>query len=157
MTLLIRLLAVPGEIPPPKETEFQTVNAMEESLTLIRNVLWKDEDQPAGNILDARLRAKFYGARVISYRTYITQILELPATRSSKEGEMIISDHYKSSIAVPQLNANATTLDDLDPRYVTYAKEGIKALVLSTTAFHGLGDPGVVRLIVTNIWGTTHA
>ena len=148
---------MPGEIPPPEEREFQTVNAMEESLTLIRNTLWRDEDLPANNILDARLRAKFYGARVISYRTYITQILELPVTRSPKEGEVVISDHYKSSIAVPQLNANARTLDDLDTRYVTYAKEGIQALIKSTTAFHGLGDPGVVRLIVTNIWGTTHA
>lgn len=145
-------VVIPGEISPQNETKFQTLNAMEESLTAIRNTLWNDEDPPAGNILDARLRAKFYGARVISYRTYITQILE-----REREGEVTVSDHYKPNISVPQFNVDAKQLDDLHPRYVKYAKEGVRALIQSTVPFHGLGDPGQVRLIVTNIWGTTHA
>ncbi|KAG9247379.1 hypothetical protein BJ878DRAFT_477472 [Calycina marina] len=137
----------------PQETEFRTLKAMEDNLNAIRGNKWSDDDEPASDILNARLRAKFYGARVISYRTYITQILE---RANERPGD--IFDHYKDGIKdIPLLPENAEKLADLPPAYIKFAKQGISALIHSTTAFHGLGDAGQVRLIVTNIWGTTHA
>jgi hypothetical protein len=43
---------------------------------------------------------------------------------------------------------------DIDPQVVELAKKGIKALIESTRAFHGLGDK---RPIITNVFGTAHA
>lgn len=37
---------------------------------------------------------------------------------------------------------------------IEYAKKGIRALIESTRAFHGLPDK---RFVVTNIFGTAHA
>jgi hypothetical protein len=88
---------------------------------------WDEKDLPATDILGARLRAKFYGAKVITYRNFLLSILQ-------------ISPNEK-----------------LKPEVVQYAIKCIKALIKSTTAFYGLGDPGSKRLMVTNIWGTAHA
>jgi hypothetical protein len=105
---------------------------------------WTDNDPLATDILSARLRAKFYGAQVITYR------------RSLQPGETI-SENYVREIGAPAVNKDATRIDEIDPKVLDYAKKCIKALINSTKAFHGLGNPGKVRLIVTNIWGTAHA
>ncbi|CZR69384.1 uncharacterized protein PAC_19284 [Phialocephala subalpina] len=86
----------------------------------------QERSPPATDILTARLRAKFYGAQVITYRPYVQKILELssPGTVSSD----------RSARAVYAIR-----------------REGSKALINSTRAFHGLGGR---RLIMTNVWGT---
>lgn len=67
-------------------------------------------------------------------------------------------DTYKPAILdVPHINDDATTLEDLDEKVIRYARDGIDALVRSTRAFYGLGDPATKRLIITNAWGTAHA
>jgi hypothetical protein len=91
------------------------------------NLKWDEEELPATDILGARLRAKFYGAQVITYRKFLLSILQLSPNEKIK------------------------------PDVVQYAIRCIKALIKSTMAFHGLGDPGSKRLLVTNIWGTAHA
>ncbi|KAH8587198.1 hypothetical protein B0O99DRAFT_527231 [Bisporella sp. PMI_857] len=139
-----------------KCTRFRTLEAMETSLNEVRKGAWTNDDPPANNILEARLRAKFYSAKAILYRSYVTQILERPAVKDNKSRNATISDQYKNGIAMPQVNKNATELSNLDPKYVEYAKEGIKALIKSTTVFYHLGDPGTARLLVTNVWGTAH-
>ncbi|PVH69182.1 hypothetical protein DL98DRAFT_554553 [Cadophora sp. DSE1049] len=46
---------------------------------------------------------------------------------------------------------------DVDAKVLNYIECGIRALISSTRAFYGLGNPGKDRLIVTNIWGTAYA
>jgi hypothetical protein len=117
---------------------------------------WTDADPPAKDILEARLRAKYYGAQVITYRHFVLKILEHSAAKTSKPGEQISSE-FKTGIAVPSINSKATRPEDFDPKVLEYAKKCIRALNKSTTAFYGVGDPITQRLIVTNIWGTAHA
>jgi hypothetical protein len=117
---------------------------------------WTDDDPLATDILSARLRAKFYGAQVITYRPFILKVLEHSAAKSSKPGEAI-SEDFLREVNAPVVNKDATRMDEIDPKVLDYAKKCIKALINSTKAFYGLGNPGRVRLIVTNIWGTAHA
>jgi hypothetical protein len=112
---------------------------------------WDADSEPARDILGARLRAKFYGAQVITYRDFVLKILERSASDSSFRGQQ--TPNFMKGFTVPTSTADA----DIDPKIIHYAEQCIKALIKSTTAFHGLGDPGSKRLVVTNIWGTAHA
>lgn len=99
--------------------------------TIAPTLRWSENDPPAKDILRARLQAKFYGAKVITYRRFVLKVFQYSDT------------------------PNATT--EIEPEVVNYAEKCIHALIKSTTAFHGLGDPGKKRLVVTNIWGTAMA
>ncbi|KAI9054108.1 hypothetical protein LZ554_001279 [Drepanopeziza brunnea f. sp. 'monogermtubi'] len=117
------------------------------------NKNWAYEvDEPAKDILTARLRAKYFGAKVITYRHYVLKFLE----RSSGTSGMQAGEFF-ANVQAPVVNPNASRIEDFDPKAVKYAEAGIKALIQSTTAFYGLGDPTKERLIVTNVWGTAHA
>ncbi len=117
------------------------------------NFKWNAEiGEPADNILGARLRAKYYGAEVITYRHFVLKILERSSGR-----EQQITGEYLPNIEAPVVDQNATRLEDFDDKVLQYADAGLRALIHSTRAFYGLGDPGKTRLIVTNIWGTAHA
>jgi len=100
---------------------------------------WTKDSSLAEDILSARLRAKYYGAQVISYRTFLLRILEASGSGFK------ISEDFIEDVAIS------------DRQNLEYAQKCIDALVNSTTAFHSLGDPGKDRLLVTNIWGTAHA
>ena len=117
---------------------------------------WFENDPPATDILAARLRAKYYGAQVITYRHFVLKILEHSATKSSHPGFQISND-FKTEINVPSINKNATTMEDIPPQIVYYAKKCVKALIKSTTAFSNVVDVTKERLLVTNVWGTAHA
>ena len=43
---------------------------------LAKLVSWKDDDPPATDILDARLRGKYYGAQNITYRHFLRAVLD---------------------------------------------------------------------------------
>ncbi|KAL2073772.1 hypothetical protein VTL71DRAFT_11098 [Oculimacula yallundae] len=103
--------------------------------------------EPATNILEARLRAKYYGAEVITYRHFVLKLL----------GSGEIAPPYLDKIEAPMVNSNVTRIEDIDAKVLHYAECGIRALIFSTQAFYGLGYPGRDRLIVTNVWGTAHA
>jgi len=120
---------------------------------------WKEDDEPARDILEARLRAKYYGAKVITYRPFVLKILSHSAPKKSETGEQgeQISSDFKKGIHVPSIDSNATRADQIDPKVLEYATNCITALCKSTTAFWGLGDSSKDRPIVTNIWGTAHA
>lgn len=117
---------------------------------------WDENDPPATDILGARLRAKYYGAEVITYRSFILKILINSAENSPRLGATVLNE-YKTNIIDPTIDTHATRKEDLNALVYEYAQRCIKALIKSTTAFHGLGDPGHERLIVTNVWGTAHA
>lgn len=134
-----------GDIPG----HFALVKACEAMLNTINiiapNLKWdeKDDNDPyATGMLAARLRAKFYGARVITYRDFVLQILQQSFDAQNRDSFAGSSDPETPT----------------DPIIIQYAEQCIKALIKSTVAFHGVvGDVGRDRLIVTNIWGTVHA
>lgn len=132
----------PSVIKGENPTKWPTIKYLEENLaqsiaTSAPQMTWDpDLGEPATDILHARLRAKFYGARVITYRPILTRILK--ATR-------------------PRPVGTSATKDQIDPAALEYAQKGLAALIHSTTAFHHVVNTSSERLIVTNIWGTAHA
>ncbi|POS86980.1 hypothetical protein EPUL_002580 [Erysiphe pulchra] len=118
------------------------------------------QSDPPNDILGARLRAKYYGARVITYRPFVLQVLERSeppcpeATQSIKEQ---ISDEYLSEVKAPIIKHDIKDIKDIDPKALEYVHNGLDGLINSTTAFYGLGHPGENRMIVTNVWVTAHA
>ncbi|TVY47926.1 hypothetical protein LOCC1_G001631 [Lachnellula occidentalis] len=141
---------------------YPTIEACEDGLNIrgfAGAMAWEYSDPPAKDILEARLRAKYYGANVITYRPFVLKILNRfhpwkPETDDQREQ---YTNDFKAGIDAPSIDSSATRVDQIDPKVLEYAKNCIHALVKSTTAFWGLGDPGKVRIIVTNIWGTAHA
>jgi hypothetical protein len=131
------------------------VQACEQSLSQIDiiapNLKWDENGENATEILGARLRAKFYGARVITYRDFVLKILQRPTEGPKARGQQITNEFMNFDLTGSSIDA------EIDPIIIQYAEQCIKALIKSTQAFHGLGDPGSKRLIVTNIWGTAHA
>ncbi|KAF4971255.1 hypothetical protein FSARC_1877 [Fusarium sarcochroum] len=118
---------------------------------------FREDDPPADDILAARLRAKYWGAQVITYRPFIRQILQFSHSiknHASSPNFPSVSSEFQQDIAAPVIHPKARTHVDIDPHVVDLAKKGIKALIESTRAFHGLGDK---RPIITNIFGTAHA
>ncbi|KAK3378604.1 hypothetical protein B0H63DRAFT_252269 [Podospora didyma] len=98
---------------------------------------FKQSDAPAPDILSARLRAKYWGAQVITYRPFIRHILE---------SNYISTDEPVGAAPKPE--------HVITPEMTEYAVKGIRALVESTRAFHGVADK---RFIITNVFGTAHA
>jgi hypothetical protein len=137
---------------------YPTLEAVQENTDSIKKIVppslkWNDDDPPAKDILLARLRAKYYGAQVITYRNFVLKILEHSAQDPTQKASL----DFKAELGLPTINARATRKEEVDQKLLGYAARGLKALENSTTAFYGLGDPGKDRLIVTNIWGTAHA
>ncbi len=97
---------------------------------------FKQTDPPAQDILAARLRAKYWGAQVITHRPFIRQIVE--------NNHKILAGEAGPSRLIPEYP------DDI----VENAIRGMRALVESTRAFHRIGDR---RFIITNVFGTAHA
>lgn len=103
-----------------------------------------EDDPPAKDILSARLRAKYWGSQVITYRPFIRQILE-----SNHKVQM------ESPAAISSPNGSQAPVTGEYPQStIEYARRGIKALIESTRAFHGIEQK---RFIVTNVFGTAHA
>lgn len=121
---------------------------------------WNDGDEPSKDILIARLRAKYYGARVITFRYFVLKILENSHTTSAAAGQknQKIADEFREGVQVPRINRNATSMEHISPEVLSYARSCIDALKESTKAFDNVvSDIGKERLLVTNVWGTAHA
>jgi hypothetical protein len=140
---------------------FPTIQAAEFNLkhmdVVAPNMTWNvDAGDPANNILEARLRAKYYGAQVITYRHFIIEIMKRnfnpTSGKSALDSKEEMNTEFGPGVDVPTV---AVGPEEPIPEVVLHlARCGLKALIYSTTAFHGLGEG---RLIVTNIWGTAHA
>ncbi|KFY31510.1 hypothetical protein V493_01039 [Pseudogymnoascus sp. VKM F-4281 (FW-2241)] len=128
---------------PGKENEYQLeemnkiltfpyINAiikdLESLMDVIPNLVWYENDSPSSNILNARLRAKKYGAEVITTRHFLRMVLN---SRYDGNGNMEISEPI-----------------------MEFAQKCIRAMFNSAQAFWGMGEG---RLVVTNVWGTSHA
>jgi hypothetical protein len=128
---------------------------------MLDNMTWVPEgfefshnDPPAGDILSARLRAKYWGARVITYRPFVRQILQFNFARAHPGGLPMPPSGLRADISVPSIGPDAQSIEDIPQDVINHAMKGVHALIESTRAFHGLKEK---RYIVTNIFGTAHA
>lgn len=114
---------------------------------------FKEDDPPAGDILSARLRGKYWGAQVITYRPFVRMILEFNHGRKTQLSSPQMTEFRQGNV-YSRIASGAKTIGEFDPKVIELARKGIKALVESTRAFHGLGEK---RPIITNVFGTAHA
>ncbi|KXT04056.1 hypothetical protein AC578_4909 [Pseudocercospora eumusae] len=115
---------------------------------------WDDDDEPPSDILSARLRAKYWGARYVINRPFLDYALHImPHVRDGQTVESVARDGYGN----PRDKADIhlfKAIEQLGEREVWQAaKRCIDAAMHSTVAFDNVPD----RLIVTNIHGTAHA
>ncbi|ELR05856.1 hypothetical protein VC83_08305 [Pseudogymnoascus destructans] len=128
---------------PGKEDEYQLaemnrlpkfpyIEAMIDELQKVMNtnpnLVWGDDDPPSSDILEARLRAKMYGAEVITTRHFL---------------RMVLNSQYDG-------NKNVV----ISAPIMQFAQRCIRAMFHSAQAFWGIQGG---RLVVTNVWGTSHA
>ncbi|KAM0333296.1 hypothetical protein ACHAQA_001957 [Verticillium albo-atrum] len=115
------------------------------------------DDPPATDMLAARLRAKYWGFQVITLRPFVKMMLDFTMRRNDSvptDAAMFAETQFNKNVQAPHIEAGTTSHDQVPSEIVVYAREGIRALFESTTAFHGLGDN---RLILTNFFGTAMA
>ncbi|GJN86998.1 hypothetical protein PLIIFM63780_010580 [Purpureocillium lilacinum] len=141
------------------ETKFKNVSVVADSVSgmdwIAPRFAFQETDPPADDILGARLRGKYWGAQVITYRPFIRMILEFNYWRAHQSGPNVLSvPEFRKGIVYPTIAPDAKSSKDLDAELISLAIKGIKALVESTRAFHGLGEQ---RPIITNVFGTAHA
>lgn len=145
---------------PNAETQKQILAEIEKDLGE-NSTLWLGEykfdrnDPPARDILSARIRAKFWGANVITYRPSIKTVLDFGHKRQndfSEESERAIPHEDAGGWAT--VRSDARSPSDIDLVVFENARKGLDAVIKSTMAFHGLEDK---RFIITNVFGTAHA
>ncbi|KAH8746118.1 hypothetical protein F5883DRAFT_654221 [Diaporthe sp. PMI_573] len=145
---------------PNAETQKEVLAEIEEDLGE-NSTLWLGEynfdrnGPPAKDILAARIRAKFWGANVITYRPSIKAVLEMGHKRSntsSEDPERAIPSEDVGGWATGRSDARNPSV--IDQVVFENAKKGIDAVIKSTMAFHSLEDR---RFIITNVFGTAHA
>ena len=104
------------------------------------SMVWSEDDPPANDILSARLRAKYYGTEVITYRPFLKMIMNRPSRIAQGFRETPTASNIPEEV--------------ISPKILKYTRLCIRAMENSTRAFHGM-EGG--RLIITNVWGTAHA
>ena len=118
-----------------KLNKFPYINTLIEDLDSVidanPSLAWRDGEAPSSDILEARLRAKMYGAQVITYRHFLRMVLNSRYEGTGGGAEMKISEPI-----------------------MYFAKKCIRAMFYSAQAFWGIKGG---RLVVTNVWGTSHA
>lgn len=157
-----RMFYAPSDPNKPVKDEFKNVHLVVDAVSgmhwVAPSFAFKEEESPADNILAARLRAKYWGAQVITYRPFIRQILQFSHSiknHPSSPNFPLVNSEFRQEVIAPVIHPNTRTHGEIDPEVVELAKKGIKALIESTRAFHGLEDQG--RPIITNVFGTAHA
>lgn len=115
---------------------------------------WKDDDPPPSDILSARLRAKYWGARYVINRPFLDFGLHiLPGLKEGKSMEEVARDGYGNKRDKAEIHL-FQAIWELGEREVYRASARcVHAAMKSTVAFDGVPN----RLIVTNIHGTAHA
>ncbi|KAL9635607.1 MAG: hypothetical protein Q9204_002569 [Flavoplaca sp. TL-2023a] len=169
---------IQSELYPPEDKERAVRGTalrdhFHDRLQAWRNLLpiglqWSDDDPPSPDINTARLRAKYYGALNIIHRPFLRHALdhnmdfqESPPTQA----HAVINYQSRSSSYSPQSferkNSNmgppgSTQKEKIHQAEILHsAKTCVEAAVQSTKAFDNIINRQ--RLIVTNIFGTSHA
>lgn len=114
---------------------------------------WNDDEPPSEDILIARMRAKYYGARYISTRPYLDYVLHI---KQRAEGGASLEEVTRDARGDPRPNELALfrAMWMMDPEVVVArAKTCVRSAISSTTSLDNITE----RLVVTNIMGTAHA
>lgn len=154
-----RMFYAPDDPNKPGPDKFKNVDLVADAVSgmnwVAHSFAFSESDPPADDILAARLRAKYWGAQGITYRPFIRQILQFNHSQGHPSSPNPPSmSEFRKDIIAPTIDPNTRSAHDIPDSVVELAKKGIKALVESTRAFHGLGDK---RPIITNVFGTAHA
>ena len=155
-----RMFYAPEDPNKPGKDKFKNVGLVSDSVSgmgwVAPSFAFNEDDPPAPDILGARLRAKYWGAQVITYRPFIRQILQFSDRMKNHPSSPSVfpMSEFRQDIIAPTIHPNTKSHGDIDPSVVELAKKGIKALVESTRSFHGLDEK---RPIITNVFGTAHA
>ncbi|KYG40518.1 hypothetical protein M433DRAFT_77825 [Acidomyces richmondensis BFW] len=137
----------------------EMLKSHENILSSWRNALpaalkWDDKDPPATDILNARLRAKYWGARYVVNRPFLDYALHImPHIKGGASINSVARDvngKLRDSADIHLFNAIKGMSES---EIFQAAQRCIDAAIQSTVALDGV--PG--RLIVTNIHGTAHA
>ncbi|KAF6814530.1 hypothetical protein CMUS01_12632 [Colletotrichum musicola] len=155
----------PGQEPPHPIDKFTKAMDIQRGLQSFQWIPpeyhFTEDDPPATNLNEARLRAKYWGTQTLIYRQILKLVLDIGVrTRKQDEGTTPTSDTagglgvFSHGDARSFIGHSVTTSDELGPQVEEYTKAGLKAFIRSTEAFHGVDSK---RLLVTNIFGTAHA
>lgn len=156
-----RMFYAPEDPTKSGKDKFRNVEVVSDAVSgmhwVAPSFAFREDDAPAEDILGARLRAKYWGAQVITYRPFIRQILQFShayKNHASSPNFPTVSTEFRQDVIAPVIHPKTRTHSDIDAQVVDLARKGIKALIESTRAFHGLGEK---RPIITNVFGTAHA
>lgn len=118
------------------------------------NLRWNDSDPPATDILSARLRAKYYGARYVVNRPFLDYALHImPYVADGKRVQDAACDVHGNPRDKADINLFQAIQGLGESEIWQASRRCVDAAIRSTTALDGVPD----RLIVTNIHGTAHA
>lgn len=122
--------------------------------TLPPALRWNDLDPPPPDILDARLRAKFWGARYVSNRPFLDYALHIMGqVKDGHSIESVARDVHGNPRERAEIHLFEAIATMGESEIWQASKRCIDAAMHSTVALDGVPD----RLIMTNIHGTAHA
>jgi hypothetical protein len=115
--------------------ELETVNMLSEGVASMKwaskQFRFGEFDSPAMDILSARLRNNYWRAQAMAYRPFIQRVLQLGEAKTPTEAQL-----------------------GTESLLVEYARTGIRALIQSTRALHGLAINEWP--VMTNVFGIAH-
>nr|POE78025.1 hypothetical protein CFP56_09666 [Quercus suber] len=119
-----------------------------------QNTRWEDEDPAPADILSARLRAKYWGARYVINRPFLDYFLHImPHVKEGKRVEESARDNNGHSRHAEEIHIFKAIALMKESEIMSACVRCVQAAMYSTVAFDNVPD----RLIVTNIHGTAHA
>lgn len=163
------------------------LNGLEQYRRAFTPRAWNDDEGPAGDILAARLRAKFYGARNIALRPLLEDIMkeEFKLVNDAQQGQFAGSPNQGTSRSLPQSPAITHHKNNQRAARQQYEKKFREHHTFSQSMNHvqvpplnrrerELAEIGIKslisstiafdavqneenRLIVTSVFGTLHA
>lgn len=115
---------------------------------------WNDSEEPHPDIVAARLRAKYYGARYVTTRPFLDYALHVMDRVANGERLENVTVDAKGN-SRPQEIALFKAIEMMPLETIQHkVRVCVDSAMKSTVALDGVNDH---RLIVTNIMGTAHA
>ncbi|PNP49926.1 hypothetical protein FNYG_15996 [Fusarium nygamai] len=103
-----RMFYAPEDPAKPGKDKFRDVSVVSDAVSgmnwVAPSFAFREDDPPADDILAARLRAKYWGAQVITYRPFIRQILQFSHSiknHASGPNFPSISSDFRQDITAP--------------------------------------------------------
>ncbi|KAI6837593.1 hypothetical protein KC332_g8898 [Hortaea werneckii] len=143
----------------PLEVVRQTIQGHDSILEGWRDIIpaplqWSDSDPPASDILAARLRAKYWGARYVVNRPYLDYALHIwKHVRNGRTVREAAFDAHRNPRDEAEIHLFEAIQGLGEAKIWGSVKTCIEAAMQSTVALDGVP----ARQIVTNIHGTAHA